>query len=174
MKTLKKKDDKAGAIVCALLTFLFVLLSVGIQACKSDDKVRTETPENNKKEEIRNLVSSWAKAWQEAPFNIEPYKALYHTSFRADYKSSSGMDYVQWIADKMDKAKRAKCIEIYVSNLDVEFRDDLAIATFMQRYVSKIYCDTGVKKLYFKKFDEGWKIIGEEQPNTSKCNDRCR
>ncbi len=128
---------------------------------------------NAEQHNVYSTVYQWASAWENNIYSIDYYKSYYHPSFWSNYKAKNGMNYSQWMADKAAKGKKAGCIQIYVDDLTVDVQGRIATAGFNQTYVSDTYCDSGRKWLYLEKFDNGWKIVGEEQPSYQKCGSRC-
>jgi hypothetical protein len=122
---------------------------------------------------VANTIESWARAWENNVNSLDGYRAFYHPGFFANYKSRSGMDYGQWMADKQAKAQKTGCIQITISGLKVQIQGDIATARFSQKYVSQTYCDQGEKTLYLTRDGRDWKIIGEEQPSVTRCSESC-
>jgi hypothetical protein len=123
--------------------------------------------------DVVQTIYAWAAAWENNIYSIDSYQSYYHPSFFASYKTKSGMNYQQWMADKAAKGRKAGCIQVQVSGIRVTIEGDLATAVFQQQYLSGTYCDVGTKTLWLLKTPGGWKIVGEEQPSVAKCGNRC-
>ena len=124
--------------------------------------------------EVASFVHRWAVAWEGNSVATASYRVLYGSDFHSEYKAAGGMDHEQWVADKEAKARRASCIQVGIEKLDVALTSPTeATASFDQRYVSNTWCDEGRKTLSLRKVGEDWKIVGEEQPASTKCADRC-
>ncbi len=123
---------------------------------------------------IIKTVHGWARAWEKNVDSVDEYISFYDPSFHEDDMNRTGMDYAAWKADKQAKGKKAKCIKVQVSGIEMVQKEGLATVTFMQRYRSDSYCDYGKKTLELISLVEGYKIIGEQQPHYKKCSERCQ
>lgn len=159
-----KKALMAAAITAILIPF--------IHQCTSAS-ARNQRSAAAERHALTSIVRQWAAAWENNIYSIDQYRSYYHPTFHSNYKAKSGMMYDEWMADKSRKGKKTGCIKVGLSNIKVDLEDDFAAVSFIQRYVSDTYCDSGKKWLYFLKLDDRWKIVGEEQEKITRCKDRC-
>lgn len=123
--------------------------------------------------EVNSFIAQWARAWEQNVRGMASYQNFYASDFWSNYKTHSGMNYQQWMTDKAQKAKKAVCIRIEIENLGVQAQGDFATVNFNQRYISNNFCDAGPKTMYLLNRGGAWKIVGEEQPATAACSQRC-
>lgn len=109
------------------------------------------------KEEISNVVNTWAKAWKEKDFNA--YISQYSNEFNSPIKGN--LD--QYKAYKKAVFSRSDTPQISLTNLSILNHNNYAVVTMEQDYRSEVIRDTGKKLLYLVR-DENyqWKIISEQ------------
>lgn len=171
---LKKARLPRGVFIGAIV-FLAAVLSAAVllkPARSSADGI--QVAQASAQDQVMRTVNQWARAWEKSIYSIEEYAAFYDKEFYSHFKSQSGMNYNEWIADKKAKGLKSTCLEINVSDISVEITEEYATANFMQQFVSNTSCDKGWKTLYLKKRGDEWKIVGEEQPKVAKCDRRCK
>lgn len=105
--------------------------------------------------EINNFLTKWKDAWERK--DIEGYIFAYSKKFR-----SKGMDLKGWRIYKEGLNKRYLYIDVKIEDIKILKYKDYVVVTFIQDYRSSGFNDQGVKRLYLKKEEDGWKILGEE------------
>jgi murein L,D-transpeptidase YafK len=103
---------------------------------------------------IKQIIDGWVQAWESG--DMERYGTFYASDFR-----TTGMDLKGWISHKKKLSQCNKDIRITIENITVSSRPNRVVATFKQKYSSVRHNDVGLKKLYFKKENEEWKIYRE-------------
>jgi outer membrane protein assembly factor BamE len=110
----------------------------------------------NAEEVVQAVVNQWAEAW--AARDVGTYLAGYARNFKP-----AGMSRAKWEAQRKERIGRAQSIEVNVSELKVELRDDShASATFKQDYRSDAYSDSTRKTLKLEKSGDAWLIVAEQ------------
>ena len=118
-----------------------------------------ENPSPKKAIDTQNIIKpylmNWVKAWEGR--NITLYMSFYSKNFK-DQKRS----YSQWKAHRRLSLSKSKNISIKITELKTNLLKNKSIqVTFVQRYISEITSDIGVKKLIWVKEGKSWKIVKE-------------
>ena len=106
-------------------------------------------------EEIKKLVHSWKKAWEEK--NLRSYISFYDRDFRSD-----GMDLSAWKRRKARLNKKYSSVSIRISQLKIIKQSGrTALVRFKQGYRAGTYYDLGMKDLLLIRSGKDWKIKKE-------------
>lgn len=106
--------------------------------------------------DVKTHVQEWAQAWTQKDVNG------YLASYTDDYVSASHRSHQQWARERTARIKRAKEIEIALSDMVVEVATpNSARVTFTQAYRSRNYSDVTKKALSLVKNQQGWQIAEE-------------
>jgi murein L,D-transpeptidase YafK len=103
---------------------------------------------------IKQVITDWLQAWQSG--DMERYGTFYASDFR-----STGMDLNDWISHKTMLSQHNKDVRITSEDITVSLHPNWIVARFKQIYTSSRHSDVGLKKLYFKKENDEWKIYRE-------------
>ena len=100
-------------------------------------------------------VMSWAKTWSSKDF--DNYKASYAPDYRDKFKT-----HEQWVQYRRGRILRPGDIKVDVSNFSIKQRNSTTVTVdFTQAFSSPNYSDRVVKRLYFERFGNQWKIAKE-------------
>ena len=100
-------------------------------------------------------VMSWAKTWSSKDF--DNYKASYAPDYRDKFKT-----HEQWVQYRRGRILRPGDIKVDVSNFSIKQRNSSTVTVdFTQAFSSPNYSDRVVKRLYFERFGNQWKIAKE-------------
>jgi len=106
--------------------------------------------------EIRAMIQSWEKAWEEQDLNA--YIAHYDSRFQ-----SGKMDLAAWKRHKKELNQKYTYIEVGVRDLKIEETSSrTATVHFKQSYRADKYEDFGLKHILLVKRGNHWKIKKEE------------
>jgi general secretion pathway protein A len=126
------------------------------------DKVKPieEKNQNESLRELKTFLNSWRKAWE----SIDTEK---HLSFYApDFISSDGMGYKAFKQHKERVNSTKKVVRVNIENTGIfmaqEYKGEIAVVRFRQKYHSNNFDDNKTKILYLKRKGLGFSIIGEE------------
>ena len=112
---------------------------------------------------LAQALESWRKDWES--LDVDAYLAHYHPRFHA-----GNMGFTAWARYKRRIARHKRFIRVRISDL-VLLHDphphpsgEIAVASFVQQYVSNNYSDTTRKRLYLVREtpDAPWRILAEE------------
>ena len=114
------------------------------------------TSANNSKDVLKS-VHEWAAAWSAK--NVKGYLA----SYAVDFKIPDGASRANWEAQRSDRIRRPKSIQVGISNAKVEFIDDShASVSFKQSYRASHLHTSASKTLIMVKSGDNW-LIQEER-----------
>lgn len=100
-------------------------------------------------------VMSWAKTWSSKDF--DNYKASYAPDYRDKFKT-----HEQWVQYRRGRILRPGDIKVDVSNFSIKQRNSSTVTVdFTQAFSSPNYSDRVVKRLYFERLGNQWKIAKE-------------
>ena len=100
-------------------------------------------------------VMSWAKTWSSKDF--DNYKASYAPDYRDKFKT-----HEQWVQYRRGRILRPGDIKVDISNFSIKQRNSTTVTVdFTQAFSSPNYSDRVVKRLYFERFGNQWKIAKE-------------
>jgi len=100
-------------------------------------------------------VMSWAKTWSSKDF--DNYKASYAPDYRDKFKT-----HEQWVQYRRGRILRPGDIKVDVSNFSIKQRNSTTVTVdFTQAFSSPNYSDRVVKRLYFERLGNQWKIAKE-------------
>ena len=119
----------------------------------------TKVTRKNDFEIVTEFIEAWANAWEQK--DIEKYFSYY----ASDYTSSYYEDHNLWKEDRKKRILNKSKINISISNISINFdieKEEKAIITFDQNYVSDNYKDLVTKKITLIKKLNNWVIISEE------------
>lgn len=104
---------------------------------------------------ILKYIRAWRNAWQNK--NIDEYMKFYHKDFTGD-----GFNYNRWYDDKKDKFAKLRFIKVDISGITVKFiKPTLYRITFIQKFESDKYSDSGIKTIMLSGCISDNKIISE-------------
>ena len=119
-------------------------------------RLPAEKPPPSPSDQIRALLESWEKAWEEQ--NLETYISHYDTGFR-----SGEMDLEAWKSYKQRLNQKYRFIQVFISDLKIEqTSSQTATISFKQSYRADRYEDFGLKNILLVKRGKDWKIKKEE------------
>ncbi len=142
------------------------------KAINTGSSINTSSAENlnvqntliNKAEKVFNdkqiaeLVDAWIEAWQTK--NFTDYSQHYADTFTSNKK----MSHDDWLSGRKKRIKRPQWIKL--SRSDIKYipdqDDNIFQITFTLSYSAPNYQDKTLKRMTFKRFAEGYKIITEE------------
>lgn len=119
----------------------------------------TKVTRKNDFEIVTEFIEAWANAWEQK--DVEKYFSYY----ASDYTSSYYDDHILWKEDRKKRILNKSKINISISNISINFdieKEEKAIITFNQNYVSDNYKDQVIKKITLIKKLNNWIIISEE------------
>ena len=119
----------------------------------------TKITRKNDFEIVTEFIEAWANAWEQK--DVEKYFSYY----ASDYTSSYYDDHILWKEDRKKRILNKSKINISISNISINFdieKEEKAIITFNQNYVSDNYKDQVIKKITLIKKLNNWIIISEE------------
>tara|TARA_B100000035_G_scaffold46159_1_gene34908 strand:+ start:1077 stop:2045 length:969 start_codon:yes stop_codon:yes gene_type:complete len=119
----------------------------------------TKVTRKNDFEIVTEFIEAWANAWEQK--DVEKYFSYY----ASDYTSSYYDDHNLWKEDRKKRILNKSKINISISNISINFdieKEEKAIITFDQNYVSDNYKDLVTKKITLIKKLNNWVIISEE------------
>ena len=103
---------------------------------------------------ITQTINDWLESWKSG--DMTRYASFYAPDFR-----STGTNLKNWILYKTKLSHLSKNIRISIENVRISSKKKGIMAVFTQRYTSSMHSDVGIKKLYFKKIHDQWKIYRE-------------
>lgn len=104
---------------------------------------------------ITAAIERWRQAWSSK--NGTAYVASYEPRFK-----STGLTRAEWEAQRIDRIKRVASINVTVSEIKMAQETDGAVAvSFVQKYESPTFKETGRKLLVFANYNGEW-LIREE------------
>lgn len=113
-------------------------------------------------ESVTALIERWRLAQNTR--NFREYQDCFDTSFFGIKRTKTGgpqrMNFGSWMNDR--RKMLPNVIEVGVSNMQISFDGDTAIARFDQRFRSANHADDGLKEIRVKMFPAGPKIVFEE------------
>ena len=100
-------------------------------------------------------VEQWRQAWSSK--NVAAYLASYESKF-----TLTGLGRAEWQAQRTDRIRRPASIRVTVSELQMAMEGDSAVAvSFIQKYESPTFKESGRKLLVFGNHNDQW-LIREE------------
>ena len=107
--------------------------------------------------DVLKMVHEWAAAW--AAKNVKGYLAFY----AEDFKISGNVSRADWEAQRNDRIRKPKSIQVGISNAKVNFIDDShASVSFKQSYRATHLHTSSSKTLVLVKSGDNW-LIQEER-----------
>jgi len=121
------------------------------------DKVRYKSVGEIDREasRVKAFVDNWRAAW--ANKDLEAYLSCYDR----DFKSADGMDMRTWRVHKDRLNRKYRNIRVDVSQLRVFRHQGLVVALFKQDYQGDSYKSPGIKRLYLRERENGYRIAAE-------------
>lgn len=117
--------------------------------------------------EIRAMLERWEKDWE--GMHLKAYMTHYSKNFKA-----RDMDKDGWREYKEDLNKERRFIKVKLTNLKLLRHNGVVVASFRQHYTSDKHTDVGLKKLFLKHEDGGWKILTEEWTEITQADLRAQ
>ena len=105
--------------------------------------------------DITNAIEIWKTAWEDK--NMKGYLA----SYAANFQYPNNMTRTDWEEYRSVRITSKKTIDILISNVEVKFKKQKAIATFIQDYKSGKLKQISKKTLVFIYEDDKWVIFEE-------------
>lgn len=100
-------------------------------------------------------LEQWRQAWS------SKNAAAYVASYEPQYKLT-GLTHAEWQAQRADRIKRPASIRVAVSEIRMAQEGDGAVAvSFIQKYESPTFTESGRKLLVFGDYNGQW-LIREE------------
>ncbi len=148
---------------------------------KNIEKSDTQSKENNEKvisssenyevnlrkndyEVVESLIYEWKNSWEKK--DITRYLAYYIDEYTSEYFNNHNL----WKEDRTNRINNKSNINIEITDLEIEFNldeNEIAHATFKQKYRSDEYTDIIFKKITWIKTNTNWKIISEIVTNNN-------
>ena len=104
---------------------------------------------------LASWIESWRTAWETK--NIDAYMTAYSDEFHSNH-----MNRDQWKEFKTNLNAQYKTITVKLSRPTILVDRDRAIVRFLQEYTSDQHADFGEKVLFLKKYQDGFRIVGEQ------------
>ena len=119
-------------------------------------RIKLVPPSELEKEanKIKRIIEKWRSSWQGK--DIETYMSLYNRKFTSGVKN-----WHAWRDYKSRLAQKYKWINVKIDNLRLLSNDGVILAIFKQAYSTPSFESRGMKRLYFTKNSNEWKITGE-------------
>jgi murein L,D-transpeptidase YafK len=110
------------------------------------------------RDSINDMLGGWVGAWEEK--DLERFFAFYADDFRFPDR---GMDRGAFVKYRTNLINRAGSIDVELEGVEARLGrgGGTATVTFVQRYSSDSYSDSGDKTLKLAFRDGGWKIVSE-------------
>ncbi len=108
---------------------------------------------------VKTIIYEWKDSWENKDTN------QYFSYYTEGYSSEYFDDQELWRKDRFKRINNNSNINIEIEDLQIEFNfdiDEIAYATFKQKYRSNEYSDAINKKIILIKKNTDWKIISEE------------
>ncbi|MBI5183159.1 MAG: peptidylprolyl isomerase [Nitrospinae bacterium] len=105
--------------------------------------------------EIMRIIWDWKESWESK--DIKRHMSLYSTEFKV-----GEMGIEEWMKNRERNSSIHDYISITIKDLRIIDDNGFVLATFKQEFKSNVYTDVGLKRLYFNKEKDGWRIIKEE------------
>lgn len=105
-------------------------------------------------EVIEQIIEGWRSSWESKDINR-------YISYYSPHFTIRGMDINGWKQYKERLNRKYRSIRVKIGNLGIYRYNDTILAIFYQDYRSPMLSSRGLKRLYFRKNSEKWKIIGE-------------
>ncbi|MCX7726432.1 MAG: L,D-transpeptidase family protein [Chitinispirillaceae bacterium] len=102
------------------------------------------------------ILNEWKSAWERK--DIEKYSSFYDTLL---FKGQ-GLEWAEWKEKKLRTFELYDTISIILENITViNFKEELVIVKFFQKYRTNLNNIDNGKKIIFEKINDMWKITGE-------------
>ena len=116
---------------------------------------------SSKQQDVIDSLQAWAAAWSAQAVDL--YLSFYHR----DYKPARGVSRSSWQAQRRDRLKRPKWIQIELDEINVELTaENRAKVTLVQSYKSNTYQDKTRKQVLLAATSNGWRILKERSLGT--------
>lgn len=119
---------------------------------------RKATPALSPREkEVQRAVDAWAEAWMRK--DMKAYLAAY----ASDFKLPGKLSRKEWERERSRRIKdRKDSIQITLDKLDIDVKDSVATASFLQRYKSGSLAESTHKTLTLARQGGKWRIKSEK------------
>lgn len=117
-----------------------------------------------RQEVFNQLIEDWAKDWESQDAQ------LYTTNYSQDFKTHKD-NFNSWTKRKNRVNKRKAFIKIDIDDLSLfTYPDDkgLLVASFKQHYQSDNYQSSDIKRQYWRKEQDQWKVVYEGKPSKGR------
>ena len=105
---------------------------------------------------LSRKVTAWARAWEDK-------SSKYFSFYDPDkYSLSTESSFKAFRAQKDHLFSTYPWIDLYLDEVRVLAGPDYWVTYFGQYFRSPTYISEGVKRIYWQRGDEGWRIVGEE------------
>lgn len=112
--------------------------------------------------EVSAAIEAWRAAW--AARDVERYLAAY----APDFRPADDQPLADWQAQRKDRLRKARSIQVQIEQLDVDADGDRATTRFLQRYRAGTVSDRVWKRLVLTRTPDGWKINEEAVEEAGK------
>jgi tetratricopeptide (TPR) repeat protein len=112
-------------------------------------------PTTQDTQDIKNAITRWAKAWskQDMP--------AYYAAYASNFTPARGVSLAQWKNDRRDRIVNKKSISVDIQQLNIQVKDDTAVARFQQLYASGNLKARSRKTLTMVRQGKDWLIVRE-------------
>jgi ketosteroid isomerase-like protein len=122
----------------------------------------TPAPAADPKEDIRAAVEAWRTAWTKRDV------PRYLSAYTSDFHPADGASHAAWQAQRRERLRGARGLQVRVDQLEVEADGDRATARFVQHYRAGAMDEKVRKRLVFVRSADSWKISEEAVETPSK------
>ncbi len=130
-------------------------------------EVAPSAEEQPDEEQIRTLVESWRKAWEEE--RLDDYMTFYHREFESKNKNRAA-----WKNYKKILNLRNKLIRVKIADVKLVFTKSSVYVLFRQYYRSDSFKAAGFKLLELKMDKDSWKIYREKMVKSGQVKTTLR
>ena len=152
MWLMRRRTNTPLLIICLLTACTF-------RAAAAADAVNAQT------DNIRALVRDWVAAWSSGEFTT--YADYYLEDFNGEFATPAA-----WREERRRRIAGRRDIDLDVGSVLVRLDAGdprRAQAIFVQRYVSKTWCDVVEKTLDLELTRAGWRIAREAATTRARC-----
>ncbi len=115
-----------------------------------------QTFEREQKQNIKEFVESWARAWSEKDGE------KYLSSYAPDFEPAPGISHSDWVKQRRLRLNKYKKIEVLLTNLKISEGKDTVEVEFLQTFKGDSFLEKDFHKRLIIKFqDSRWMIVKE-------------
>lgn len=109
-------------------------------------------------ETIYAALKKWQNAWQQLDSNS------YISSYSPNFTSQQFSSHRNWANSRQHRIQSQQWVKLKLSGIIIFIREDgKYVAKFTQDYKSDSFSEVSRKQLLFKKYDNGWLIVSENE-----------